>query len=139
MISVSYGHRARGNAQVNTPENVTVSPARICHFCHIIWRDLTKICLQQLSRSIRRKIGEKTDRATLSGRTIFLSIKAEFSVKILFLPHNMAAERGQHHKSKNGKNGHATLCGRAVCSIMLCLQRLQRNLRHIIWQKSAMI
>src|SRR6266436_7321742 len=108
MISWCECHTERGNPQVNTPANVTVSPARICHFCHIIWRDLTKICLQQLSRSIRRKIGEKTDRATLSGRTIFLSIKAEFSVKILFLPHNMAAERGQHHKSRNGKKGRAT-------------------------------
>src|SRR4029434_7962158 len=30
-------------------------------------------------------------------------------------------------------------CGRTFCAIVLYLQRLRRNLRHIIWRKSATI
>src|SRR6266516_7967693 len=101
--------------QVNTPANVTVSPARTCHFCHIIWRDLPKTCLRQLYVSVRRKIGEKTDSATLSVRTLCFSIDASLGAIGLFLPHNMAAERGQPHEGKKGKKSHATLCGRTFC------------------------
>ena len=108
-------------------------------FLPIIWRDLPKTCLRQLCVSVRRKMREKTDGATLSGRTIFLSIEAKFSVRILFLPHILAAERWRHHEGKKAEKGHATLCGRTGCSIVLSLQRLRRNLRHIIWRKSAMI
>jgi hypothetical protein len=69
--------------------------------------------------SVRSKIGEKTDRAILSGRTIFLSIEAKFSVRTFFLPHIMAAERGQYLTGKKGKKGRATLCGRRFCVIVL--------------------
>src|SRR6266853_624180 len=85
----------------------------------IILRDLPKTCWRQLYVSVRRKIGEKTDGATLSGRTIFLSMEARFSVRTLFLPHNMAAARGQPLTGKKGKKGHATLCGRTFCVIVL--------------------
>src|SRR4029453_2043423 len=77
--------------------------------------------------------------ATLSGRTIFLSIKAMFRVRGLFLPHIMAADSGRPHQGKKGKKGHATLCGRTVYTLVLCLQRLRGDLRHIIWRESAMI
>jgi hypothetical protein len=89
--------------------------------------------------AVRSKIGKKTDRAILSGRTIFLSIEAKFSVRTFFLPHIMAAERGQHLTGKKGKKVHATLCGRTVYILVLCLQGLRRDLRHIIWRESAMI
>jgi len=69
--------------------------------------------------SVRSKIGEKTDRAILSGRIIFLSIEAKFSVRTFFLPHIMAAEKGQHLPGKKGKKGHAILCGRSFCVIVL--------------------
>jgi len=82
---------------------------------------------------------EKTDGATLSGRTIFLSIEAKFSVRILFLPHIMAADPWRPHQGKKGKKSHATLCGRTFYALRLYLQRLRRYLRHIIWRESAMI
>jgi hypothetical protein len=43
------------------------------------------------------------------------------------------------HQGKKGKKGHATLCGRIVCVLVLCLQRLRRDSRHIIWRESATI
>src|SRR5438105_385001 len=116
-----------------------VFPALTRHFCHIIWRDLPKTCLRQLCVSVRRKMREKTDGATLSGRTIFLSIEAKFSVRILFLPHIMAADPWRPHQGKKGKKSHATLCGRTFYALRLYLQRLRRYLRHIIWRESAMI
>jgi hypothetical protein len=77
--------------------------------------------------------------ATLSGRTIFLSIGATLGAISLFLPHNVAVERGRQQEGKKGKKGHARLCGRIFLAIVLYLQRLRMNLRHIIWRKSAMI
>src|SRR5712691_1661623 len=49
---------------------------------------------------------------------------------------------GRHMAATEGKNrqkGHATLCGRTVCPLVLYLQRLRENLRHIIRRKSARI
>src|SRR2546427_11725020 len=89
--------------------------------------------------SAPRKIGKKIGGATLSGRTLYVSFSATLGAISLFMPHNMAAERGQHHEGKKGKKGHATLCGRTFCVIVLCLQRLRMDLRHIIWRESAMI
>src|SRR6266446_503506 len=86
-----------------------------------------------------RKICGKICSATLSGRTIFLSIEARFKVRGLFLPHIMAADTWRPHQGKKGKKGHATLCGRTVGALVLCLQRLRRDSRHIIWRESAMI
>ena len=57
--------------------------------------------------------------ATLSGRTICLSIGAILGAIGLFLPHNVAVERGRQQKGKKGKKGHATLCGRTFCVIAL--------------------
>jgi len=59
--------------------------------------------------SAPRKICEKIGGATLSGRTLCFSISATLGAISLFLPHNVAAERGQHHEGKKGKKGHATL------------------------------
>src|SRR5712692_9886411 len=53
--------------------------------------------------SAPRKICEKIGGATLSGRTIFFSIRATLGAISLFLPHNVAAERGLHHEGKKGK------------------------------------
>src|SRR5712691_11607613 len=89
--------------------------------------------------SAPRKICEKIGCATLSGRTLCFSISATLGAISLFLPHNLAAERWQHHEGKKGKKGHATLCGRTFCVIVLCLQRLRRDSRPIIWRESAMI
>jgi len=77
--------------------------------------------------------------ATLYVRTIFFSIGATLRSIGLFLPHNMAIERGQHQEDKKRKKGLARLCGSTTGVIMLFLQRLMRNLRHIIWRQSAMI
>jgi len=85
------------------------------------------------------KICEKMGGATLSGRTICLSLGATLGAISLFLPHNMAVERGRQQEGKKGKKGHARLCGRTFWAIVLYLERFRRNLRHIIWQKSAMI
>jgi hypothetical protein len=57
--------------------------------------------------------------ATLSVRILCFSIGATLGAIGLFLPHNMAAERGQHHEGKRGEKGHATLCGRTFCVIAL--------------------
>src|SRR5215471_1620693 len=76
-----------------------------------------------------KKNVRKTESAILSGRTIFFSIEAKFSVRILFLPHILAAERWRHHEGKKAKKGHATLCGRTGWSIVLYLQRLRGNVR----------
>jgi hypothetical protein len=62
-----------------------------------------------------------------------------FRVRGLFLPHIMAADTWRPDRGKKGKKGHATLCGRTVCTFVLCLQRLRRDSRHIIWRESAMI
>src|SRR5206468_7039659 len=121
------------------PANVLVFPARTCHFCHIIWRDHPKTCWSQIFMSARRKICEKMGGATLSGRTLCFSIGTTLGARSLFLPHNVAAERGQPQGGKKGKKGHAMLCGRTFWVIVLYLQRFWRNLRHIIWRKSAMI
>ena len=86
-----------------------------------------------------RKICGKCCGATLSGRTIFLSIDTRFRVRGLFLPHIMAGDTWQPHQGKKGKNDHATLCGRTVCTLGLCLQRLRGDSCHIIWRESAMI
>src|SRR5207249_12083964 len=40
---------------------------------------------------------------TLSGRTLCFSISATLGAISLFLPHNLAAERWQHHEGKKGK------------------------------------
>jgi hypothetical protein len=56
-----------------------------------------------------------------------------------FLPHIMAAERWRQHEGKKPEKGHTTLCGRTFCAIVSYLQGLWRNLRHIIWRKSATI
>src|SRR6266705_2078752 len=85
-----------------------------------------------------RKICGKICGATLSDRTIFPSIEARFRIRSLFLPHIMAADTWWQHQGKKGKKGHATLCGRTVCTLVLCLQRLRRDSRHIIWRESAM-
>ena len=90
-------------------------------------------------RVSRREIGEKMGGATLSGRTLCVSIGATWRAIRLFLPHNMAAERGQHLTGKKGKKGHATLCGRTFYALRLYLQRLRRSSRHIIWRESATI
>src|SRR2546426_7781142 len=50
-----------------------------------------------------RKICGKICGATLSGRTIFLSIEARFKVRGLFLPHIMAADTWRPHQGKKGK------------------------------------
>jgi hypothetical protein len=86
-----------------------------------------------------RKICEKIGGATLSGRTIFLSIEARFSVRGLFLPHIMAADTERLPQGKKGEKDHATLCGRTVYTLMRYLQRLRGDSRHIIWRKSARI
>src|SRR5712691_2318315 len=122
MIYVGYGHRARGNAQVNTPENVTVSPARICHFCHIIWRDSQKYVCDSFPGQSEEKL-EKKPIAPHYLAEPFCSVLKPSSASKSFFCHIIWRQRE----------------GRTVCSIMLCLQRLQRNLRHIIWRKSAMI
>ena len=57
--------------------------------------------------------------AILSVRTLSFSIGAILGAIGLFLPDNMAAERGQPHEGKKGKKGHATLCGRPFCGIVL--------------------
>ena len=51
----------------------------------------------------------------------------------------MAADPWRPHQGKKGKKGHATLSGRTVDALVLCLQRLRRDSRHIIWRKSATI
>jgi hypothetical protein len=86
-----------------------------------------------------RKICGKICRATLSGRAIFLSIEARFKVRGRFLPHIMAADTWRPHQGKKGQKGHATLCGRTFGALVLYLQRLWRDSRHIIWRESAMI
>jgi hypothetical protein len=92
-----------------------------------------------LAAGFRANCEKKNCGAILSVRTICFSIGATLGAMGLFLPHNMATKRGQHQEDKKGKKGHATLCGRTFCAIVLYLQRLRRNLRHIIWRKSAMI
>ena len=119
------------------PANVLVFPARTCHFCHIIWRDHPKTCWSQIFMSARRKICEKMGGATLSGRTLCFSIGTTLGARSLFLPHNVAAERGQPQGGKKGKKGHAMLCGRTFWVIVLYLQRFWRNLRHIMRRQFA--
>jgi hypothetical protein len=87
--------------------------------------------------SVRRKICEKSGAAILSGRTLCFSIEARFRVRGRFLPHIMAADPWRPHQGQKGKKGHATLCGRTICTLVLCLQRLRRDSRHIIWRESA--
>src|SRR2546425_6045901 len=67
-----------------------------------------KTCWSQIFVSAPRKICEKMGDATLSVRTLCFSIGATLGVIGLFLPHNIAAERGQHHEGKKGEKGHAT-------------------------------
>src|SRR5215475_10364235 len=50
-----------------------------------------------------RKICGKICRATLSGRSIFLSIEARFKVRGRFLPHIMAADTWRPHHGKKVK------------------------------------
>src|SRR6516165_1412931 len=100
------------------PTNVLIFPAPADPFCHIIWRDHPKTCWSQIFVSAPTKICAKMDGATLSGRALCVSIGATLGVIGLFLPHNMAAERGQHHEGKKGKKGHARLCGRTFWSIV---------------------
>jgi hypothetical protein len=47
------------------------------------------------------RLGKIPD-ATLSGRTLFLSIEARFRVRDLFLPHIMAAYTRRQHQDKKG-------------------------------------
>src|SRR4029450_12060327 len=92
-----------------------------------------------LATGFRVNREEKICGAILSVRILCFNIGATLGAMGLFLLHNMATKRGQHQEGKKGEKGHATLCGRAFCAIVLYLQRLQRNLRHIIWRKSATI
>jgi hypothetical protein len=62
---------------------------------------------------------KKSCDAILSVRTICFSIGATWGAIGLFLPHNLATTRGQHQEGKKGKKGHATLCGRTFCVIVL--------------------
>ena len=77
--------------------------------------------------------------AILSGRTMDLSVEASAGAISRILSSIMAAERWQPRENKKCKKGHATLCGSTVCALVLCLQRLRRGSRHIIWRKSARI
>jgi hypothetical protein len=77
--------------------------------------------------------------AILSGSTIDPSIEASAGAISRILPYIMAAERWQPRENKKCKKGHATLCGSTVCALVLCLQRLRRGSRHIIWRKSTRI
>ena len=98
------------------------------------------ICVRTFSQFtiwVNRK--KKLCDATLYVRTIFFSIGATLRAIGLFLPHNMAIERGQHPEGKKRKKGLARLCGSTTGAIVLFLQRLRRNLRHIIWRPSAVI
>jgi hypothetical protein len=56
--------------------------------------------------------------ATLYVRTIFFSIGATLRAIGLFLPHNMAIERGQHQEGKKRKKGLARLCGSTTGAIV---------------------
>src|SRR5713101_571743 len=62
-----------------------------------------KIFLPQIFVAAPRKICGKSCGATLSGRTLFLSIEARFRVRGLFLPHIMAAHTWRPHRGKKGK------------------------------------
>src|SRR5712692_3459490 len=81
----------------------------------------------------------KTRCAKLSGRLIFLSIEAREKVmtpqSATYLGGRLTAA---HTRAKRVKKGHAILCDSAVCALVLCLLSLRRDLRQIIWQKSAM-
>jgi hypothetical protein len=72
-----------------------------------------------LARGFRVNHEKKSCGATLSVRAICFSIGTTLGAIGLFLPHNMAPERGQHQEGKKGKKGHATLCGRTFCIIAL--------------------
>jgi hypothetical protein len=72
-----------------------------------------------LARGFRVNHEKKSCGATLSVRAICFSIGTTLGAIGLFLPHNMATERGQHQEGKKGKKGHATLCGRTFCIIAL--------------------
>jgi hypothetical protein len=72
-----------------------------------------------LATGFRVNREKKSYGATLSVRGISFSKGATLSVLGLFLPHNMATERGQPQEDKKGKKCHATLCGRAFCVIAL--------------------
>jgi hypothetical protein len=72
-----------------------------------------------LATGLRVNCEKKIYGAILSVRTICISIGATLRDIRLFLPHNMAAERGQHLTGKKGQKGHATLCGRTFCVIAL--------------------
>jgi hypothetical protein len=72
-----------------------------------------------LATGLRVNHEKKSGGAILSVRTLFVSIGATLRAISLFLPHNMAAERGQHLAGKKGKKGHATLCGRPFYAIVL--------------------
>ena len=77
------------------------------------------MCWSQIFVSAPRKICEKMGGATLSGRTLCFSIGATLEAISLFLPHNVAAEKGQQQEGKKGKTGHAMLCGRTFWVIVL--------------------
>ena len=71
--------------------------------------------------------------------TMCLSIEARISIIGLFLPHIMAADPWWPPQAKRRKKGLARLCGSTLGALVLCLQRLRRNWRHIIWRQFATI
>jgi hypothetical protein len=75
--------------------------------------------------------------ATLSGRTIFLSVKPVLCPSAFFCHISWRQTDCGKTRAKSVKKGRATLSGSTVCAIVLCLQRLRRCLRHVIWPKSA--
>ena len=82
---------------------------------------------------------DKIPDATLCGSTMCLSIEARVSIIGLFLPHIMAADPWWPPQAKRRKKGLARLCGSTFGALVLCLQRLRRNWRHIIWRQFAII
>src|SRR5690242_9906125 len=72
-----------------------------------------------LATGFRVNCEKKSCGATLSVRALCFSIGAILGVLGPFLAHNMATERGQLQEGKKGKKGHATLCGRTLCAIIL--------------------
>jgi hypothetical protein len=101
----------------------------------IIWRGLPQTFWQQVFGSTARK----NSVAPYYLAEPFASALALPEGPSDFFCHIIWRQRGQRLTGKKGQKGHATLCGRTFCAIVLYLQGLRRNLRHVIWRKSATI